>query len=579
METIALVRKFLAAIGIGLVAASLVSIWSDPVIVRAGGHEFDYETGSRYLLITLVAIAAVILLASVMLERDRFLGTAAGLGAIIWGFYAFIPFSFGFGNLSDLEFGSWLGLGGSALIVAALVPVETLVSKELTAKGRDVSIWLSWLTGMIGLGLVIVAIPRPLREELAPIVGRLETRTYWNSAGVPSGGHTLGVAMIVLASLAATCAVLTVVTRMKMLQGWAVGFSLILLGVVLYIPSTLAIDSFVDLRPGAGLALEGALLGAAGMSAAALASRRAIELGWPALRKLVILVGLGLALAGTWTDTFSSGGGSLWADTTLGGFVSLLLLVAAAMLVASFFIRRSCLVQTASLLGWLIAGYFGFYLIQALPSFGRIGTGVWLGVAGGALAGVGLVSPKLLTSWRPRALAFNSRRAFAGVAAAAGLGLVIVSLWLDLESKVELKGGGVIGGSYWDFNNDHSLGIGMLALVALGLIAIAGSLLTRIAFLEALAAASALVLLGVAVFLPAFEAFNRLGELKAGAYLALVGALVAAAGAVAIALLDKPLESLRPEEQLSAEEKKGSSARPRGRRAAKGRVPGTRSKK
>ena len=84
--------------------------------------------------------------------------------------------------------------------------------------------------------------------------------------------------------------------------------------------------------------------------------------------------------------------------------------------------------------------------------------------------------------------------------------------------------------------------------------------------------AASLVLLGVSFFIPVVEAFKHLGTLRSGAWLALVGSLIAGAGAVALTLPEQMLA----EAELEVTEQSSS---PRARPPLKGkksRVPETR---
>lgn len=578
METVTLIRKFAAAVGVGLVIASLVSNWGNDIIARAGGHEFTYDGSSRVLLISLVSIAGLILLASVMFETERFLSAAGAAAAVILGFYIFVPLSLGLGQLGDLEYGSWFGFSGAALIVLGATPMESLISRQKEPNRTSRSGYVAWLLGLVGLGMVMLALDMALRSEPIPVIGRATMRTYWNSAGVPSGDNTLGIALIILVAIAAVSALASAFGRWKMFGGWAIGFTLITLGVVLYMPATLALEGLVRMRTGSGLALEGGLLAAGAMTAAVLARRGRLELGRSSLRPFVAIVGLGLALAGAWTETFSREPGSFWGDWTLGGLVTLLIVFGVLLAGARLFDESWPLLSVVSLIGWTLSGYFSLYLFQAIPTVDTLGPATWLGVAGGAVAGFSAIPLRLVTSWHPRAFELTSRRALAWLVAGTGLALVLVSLWLDLESRVRVVTGFATA-SYWDFNGDHSLGVAMLALLILASVALVGSVATRIPALVALLCAATFSLLGIALFFPAFEAFNRLGELRAGAWLALVGSLLAAAGSLAIGLLDKPLASVKPIGDAK-EDKPMTNARAKGRRSAKGsRVPGSRAKK
>jgi len=79
----------------------------------------------------------------------------------------------------------------------------------------------------------------------------------------------------------------------------------------------------------------------------------------------------------------------------------------------------------------------------------------------------------------------------------------------------------------------------MLTLAVLTLVALVAVLVSRLAVLRAWAVGTSLVLLGISLFIPVLEAFQHLGALRSGAWLALVGSLLAGAAAVALALPDQ----------------------------------------
>jgi hypothetical protein len=571
MEAIALARKFVVAIGLGLVVASL----KFDVVHSGYGFQYGRDGTTRGFVWALVVLGAALLVANVLLETDRFLAAASGVGAVLLGFFSFIPLTLGLGHLGDLELGSWFGLGGGAAIVLGAAPLGTLASwrKEPARSGWPVC--ASWLVGVLGLALVMVSLPHPLWSEKIVISGKVQYPTFWNSAGVATGGHTLGITVIVVAAIVAACAIAAALTRARLFGSWAVALSLVLLGIVLYLPVRFAFNSLGSLRSGSGLALEGALLAAAAMAAAALAWRGVIDLNRGAVRQLVAVVGLGLALAADWTEVFSRKPGNFWSDGTLGGFPLILIVAGAALVAASFLVKRWWILPAVSALGWVLLGFFAFNPALAVPTSGNLGPATWLGIAGGAVIGLSAVSLRLITSWQPRPMTVTRRSAAAWLGAGAGLGLVVWSLWLDTERAVVN-----VHFSYWDVVGigDHSLGIVMLVLAVSALVALVGAVLLRIPLLAEWTLAASLVLVGIAVYQPAFEAFNRLGDLRAGTWLALIGSLLASAGAAALIRLEEPLASLQPAATTgSAPAPAGTRAT--GRRAAKGRVPGMRTKK
>ena len=578
METVALVRKFVVALGFGLVLASLPL---DPV--RIGNFASYSKDGTTYaFLIALVVVGAGFLLANVMLESERFLGVVSAIGAMLLGFFALIPLGYFPSHLGDLRYGSWFGLGGSLLIALGAVP-----SALFSASGKESrstrAISVARLVGVLGLGLVVVSLPLALTAgSVADDLGHLHHPSFWNSAGLfygKNGNHSIGIALVVLVALAVACLAAASLTRARTFEGWAVGISAVLLGIAIYEPVRLSFNHLVGLKSGTGLALGGALLALGATTAALLARRGVIELNRSSLRQLVAIVGLGMAfVADSSMQVFNAKPGTLWSDQTLGGFPLVLIVAGVALVIASFVVKRRWILPAVSALGWVLLGFFTFFPAQAVPTSGNLGGATWLGMAGGAVIGLSVVSLRLLTYWKPLPFELTRRKAAAWVGAAAGLGLVVWSLWLDTARSAQTVTG-IIHVNYWDFGNgDHSLGIVMLVLAVSALVALVGAALTRIPLLVEWTLAASLVLVGISFFEPAWQAFGHLGDFRSGTWLALGGSLTASFCAAAMIRLEEPLES----EKVVVEDAVVSrpvSTRPKGRKTAKSRVPGTRTKK
>ncbi|MHB8060919.1 MAG: hypothetical protein ACYDHO_08830, partial [Gaiellaceae bacterium] len=229
------------------------------------------------------------------------------------------------------------------------------------------------------------------------------------------------------------------------------------------------------------------------------------------------------------------------------------------------------LLPAVGVIGWIVLGYFGYYLATVAPKSSLHGPAVWLGAGGGVLMGLSAVSLYTRSAWRRRLASVASNRT-AWLVTAAGTVLALISLWLDTEKAQETKTNVVVHFSYWSSIGDHSLGITMLVLACLTLAALLAVLVLRFSALYTAVLVTSLTLLGISLYLPVSESFNHLGALRAGSWLALVGSLAAAAGAVALWL---------PEQQLALERSKDveESAPGRARAALKGkkrRVPETR---
>lgn len=565
-----LIRKFAVAIGIGLTMAAL----RFDILKQLQGVGKNYWTdwSTRSLLVALIVICTGLLVTTVLLEDDRFMASVSGVGAILLGFFLFIPVAVGPGHLGDLVLGPKLAVAGSALIVLGAQPTRALYSWHRSRGRNSLPLYATWLLAAVGAGLVIVSLGRQL--AFIVITGQNSTGgagtipRYFSSAGF-SGGHALGFFMLALAILVIALAVCDAVLRAPVLGSWALGVSLLLLGLTLYYPITLT--SISTIGPGSGLGLEGALLASVASLAAVAVERGAVQLRELNLRRLVAVTGIGLALAGTWTDLWGLPG-TIWAeDKTLAGFPTLLAFLALALVVLSLAYQSKWLLPSVGVIGWIIFGYFGYYLAWVTPKTDLLGPAAWLGAAGGAVTGLSAISLYSRSSWRQRQPSMTRRHLVSWLAIAIGTGLALIALWLTTE-PAQKAGKQIIHLSYWRLPGlgksaaDHSLGIVMLALGVSTLVALLAVLITRFTALHNWILASSLTLLGISLFLPASEAFNHLGVLRSGAWLALAGSLVAGAGAVALVLPDQLL--------VQAESEQTEEAHPaRARAALKGKKP------
>jgi len=565
-----LIRKFAVAIGIGLTMAALRFDIIKQLQDVGANYWTDWTT--RVLLVTLIAICTGLLVTAVLLEDDRFLAPVSGFGAILLGFFLFIPVAIGPGHLNDLILGAQLAVAGSALIVIGAFPTHALFSWTRLRGRNKLPLIVTWSVAAVGAGLVIVSLGRQIASS--PISGPNsagvsgDLARYWTSAGF-SGGYSLGVVMLALAILVIALAAGDALLRAPMLGSWALAASLLLLGFTLYYPFTITHISTLSI--GGGLGLEGAALASVASLAAVTVERGAVESSVLSVHKLVALVGIGLALAGTYTYVFGGANvGSFWVDGTLGSFPLALAVLAGLLLIAGFAIRSRWLMFSVSIIGWVLVGFFGTYVFQAAPDhLSSLGPAAWLGMSGGALMGVSTISLRRAAAWKRRSPAMTLWQMIFWLATAIGTGVVLSSLWLSTEAQPP---GTKLADTYWNSAGDHSLGIVMLALGVATLIALVGVLATRLSVLRTWALGTALVLLGISLFIPVLESFQHLGSLRGGAWLALVGSFIAAAGAVALAVPDRMLAQTELEQ---AEE--GTPARARVTlKGKKRRVPETR---
>jgi hypothetical protein len=556
MQTVALIRKFVVAIGIGLTLAALrLDILKETEGLGSGPSYWSSWT-TRLILLVLIASCAALLIANVIRveESDRFLASVSGLGTILLGFFLFIPVALGFGHLGELALGPKLGVAGCALIVLGALPVRALSSLQRTRERRGLPLYVAWTAAVVGLALVIVSLWRVTSAN--PITNTAGGQSlginatyphYWNSVGL-TGGHALGILMLALALAAIVLAVGDAVLKMPVLGKWALGASLLLLGLAIYYPWGYLVGfvSIGALSTGAGLAIEGGLVATAAALVAISAERGAIQLRGLEIPRLFVTSGIALALAGTLTNVSVGHGTSVWVDGTTGAFPLLLVAASAALVAISFAYKRRWALPFASVLGWLLVGYFGTYVIEAAPNdLGSLGPAAWLGLSGGILMGLCVVSMRSIAAWKRRLPSMTLRSLIPWLATGIGSGMVLGSLWLTTQAQSGTSG----SNTYW--GSASPLGILMLVLGASTIAALLALLVTRLSALSIWALAASLALLGIAFFIPAVEAFKHLGDLRSGAWLALAGALIAGAGAVAMTL---------PEllEEADAEEAEGT---------------------
>ena len=572
MQTVALIRKFVVAIGIGLTLAALRLDILAETVGLGGGLSYWTSWTTRLILLALIAGCAGLLIANVIREeeRDRFLATISGLGMILLGFFLFIPVAIGFGHLSELALGPKFGVAGSALIVLGALPLRALGSRRSSRERRGLPFYVTWSVAVVGSALVIVSLWRETAAN--PITNTAGGRSlginatfphYWSSVGL-SGGHSLGIFMLAVAIAAIVFALGDAVLKIPAMGKCALGASLLLLGVAIYYPWGYLVGflNISALSTGAGLAIEGGLLATAAALTAVSAERGAMDLRGLEIPRLLVVSGIGLALAGTWTNVTGAQGTSLWVDGTTAAFPLLLVAISSALVAISFAYKRRWAPAWASILGWVLAGYFGTYVVEAAPNnLGTLGPAAWLGLSGGVLMGLSAVSLRSVAAWKRRLPSVTPRRLIPWLATGIGSGIVLGSLWLTTLAQ----SGTNAGETYW--SSASSLGVLMAVLGASTIVALLAVLVTRLSALNMWILAASLALLGIALFIPVAEAFKHLGELRSGALLALVGSLLASAGAVAMTLTE-----LAEEES----EEDGTTGRSRTRSPLKGkksRVP------
>jgi hypothetical protein len=235
--------------------------------------------------------------------------------------------------------------------------------------------------------------------------------------------------------------------------------------------------------------------------------------------RLVAGVGAVLTLVGVFLDAFLDT--SYWdLDGTLARVGLILGGVALLLVAAALAGRRKD--EWLFAVGAALVGYWAW--LPALTAFGswdRTGAGMWLCLGGAMLiaggSGVALVRSGEASTTPP---GVSLATAVTGI----GIALVFPGVFLDAERPT-----GAPGWSYWDPPvYGHGVGILMLVLaVASAVVFVATTLGAQTRGLDV---GLTLVLLGLVAFDPVWTAFNDLGDLQVGAWLALAGGILAAGG-------------------------------------------------
>ncbi len=182
-------------------------------------------------------------------------GWLFAIGAVLTGFWAWIPALTAFDDWDQTRAGVWLCLGGGALVAAgAAVAILTVAGAETTPSG------ISFPAIVSGAGIALVLPAIFLDAE--------QGSSYWDGNGV-------GILMLILAGLSALVWAATVAGVRT--RGLDSALTLVLLGLVAFDPVGSAFDNLRDLEAGAWLALAGGILAAGGTwSARGVEAQRAV---------------------------------------------------------------------------------------------------------------------------------------------------------------------------------------------------------------------------------------------------------------------------------------------------------------
>jgi hypothetical protein len=235
----AMAGRAIAAAGVVL---AIVAIWID--VVSNSTYWSDGTTGA--FLLVLSGLAALGLAAGYTGQSTN--GAVFAIGAVLLGFYGWIPVAFAFNDWDQTRAGTWLGVAGAALIVIGAG------SSYLDSAPSDTPAGLSREALAAGLGIALI-FPGIFLDSL-------NGTSYWHSLL----GRSLGIVLLVLAigsALTWAAAVKGTSTR-----GLDQALSLVLLGFLSFYPVAAAFGDFGSLDSGAWIAFAGAILAAGGIWAA-----------------------------------------------------------------------------------------------------------------------------------------------------------------------------------------------------------------------------------------------------------------------------------------------------------------------
>jgi hypothetical protein len=232
--------RAIAAAGVVL---AIVAIWIDAV--SSSTYWSDGTTGA--FLLVLSGLAALGLAAGYTGQSTN--GAVLAVGAVLLGFYGWIPVAFAFNDWDQTRAGTWLGVAGAALIVIG-------AGSSYLAAGapRDTPTGLSREAVVAGLGIALI-FPGIFLDSL-------NGTSYWHSLL----GRSLGIVLLVLTIASASTWAATI--NGTSTRGLDQALTLVLLGLLSFYPVAAAFGDFGSLDSGAWIAFAGAILAAGGIWAA-----------------------------------------------------------------------------------------------------------------------------------------------------------------------------------------------------------------------------------------------------------------------------------------------------------------------
>jgi hypothetical protein len=216
-----------------------------------------------------------------------------------------------------------------------------------------------------------------------------------------SDDGTILAAMIILLGLAACCLLASLLLGKVELDLIAAVAGAVALGVFLYNPALVAFKDIGKLSWGGWLGIASILI-PVGAGAAQLWHRRS-DAKAPGINPWTAAAAIGLVLItiGIWSEFVDKSGISYWKASTSGHAMGLLLLVlviaSAICILAAANTRKAELSDLAMIVSAVLVGLVVANPIhEAFGSFGNLGTGGWLGLAGGLVLLLALIGNRVV---------------------------------------------------------------------------------------------------------------------------------------------------------------------------------------
>jgi len=190
--------------------------------------------------------AAALLLVAAGFAGMRTDGWLFATGAVLVGYWGWLPAAFALSKLDQVQVGAWLCFAG-ALVIAVGAGAVLVLAGQATTTPKGIS--LASVLSIAGIALIYPAIFLHVEQD----------QSYWDG---PFGLRFFGILILALTSVCAVVWAATVIG--KPTRGLDAALTLVLLGLVAFDPVDKAFNRFGDLQTGAWLALAGGILAAGG---------------------------------------------------------------------------------------------------------------------------------------------------------------------------------------------------------------------------------------------------------------------------------------------------------------------------